>query len=604
MKLLSMQILARGERGLRSGRLDFANEVTQLFGPNGSGKTPVVQSIVYCLGYPVKFRADILARCEKAILGVAINGSRYTMTRAFTATSLDVEVLEPTGNRQQFFNERDYSAYLFELLGLPFPNLVSSSNVATKPYMATVLPFFYLDQDDGYGTFYAPPGAAFIKDQYSEMLRLIARLPCKNSFDSKKDLLAAKRELERLDQMVLDRRQATEASATTGELDSLQVVTDSLMHLRTEIDRLQRTGVTNSAAMAALEQLIEERRRNLRDLAFEVAEIDKRSGNMAQIISEIETETATLSLNEEAKRVFASFNEICQTEGCGLFAFSTEAYAKNLLYLRDQIKDLEQISARSALQKEAFLQQQQQVRSHLRDLETQRDASAKSSVTEATRSALDALTTQVLDLELRKRDIQRGELLRKRLTEAIDDRDQAIDRVQALTRDAELAPGVVKLRVTIKDALLKWMDVLQTSNVSDDVRFKDDFVPTFGTESLSQLKGSTKVRVVLAYHAAVIQAVTELNGAPPLRFLILDTPKQHEMHDIDLSQYIDALKRFGHEHGVQIVFSATSYRHNGDDNDTEWTPMFPGEKHEMFLGSPAGNADSSIPSVDDPSIPG
>jgi hypothetical protein len=129
-------------------------------------------------------------------------------------------------------------------------------------------------------------------------------------------------------------------------------------------------------------------------------------------------------------------------------------------------------------------------------------------------------------------------------------------------------------------------------------------VGQFGVDINSQLKGSTKVRVVLAYHAAVIQAVTELNVEPPLRFLILDTPKQHEMHDIDLSQYIDALKRFGHEHGVQIVFSATSYRHDGDKNDTEWTPMFPGEKHEMFLGSPAGNTHDFSPSVDGPSILG
>lgn len=590
MKLLSLQISPRGEHGLGSTRLDFADEVTQLFGPNGSGKTPVVQSIVYCLGYPVKFRADIVARCEKATLEIECGGARYTLTRVYSANMLDVEVIEPSGTRQQFFNERDYSAYLFDLLKLPSPNLVSSSNIATKPYMATLLPFFYLDQDDGYGAFYAPP-ASFIKDQHTEMLRLLARLPCKNSFDSKKDLLAAKRELDRLDQMVLDRRRAADGSATASDPDSLRDVTGKLVKFRTEMDRLQQTGVTNTAAVAALEQLIGERRRNLRDLEAEVAEIDKRSVNMAQIVSEIEEEVATLNLNEEAKRVFASFNEICGVEGCGLFAFSTESYAKNLLYLRDQIKDLERISVHNALRKESFLQQQQQVRLHISDLENQRDASANSSVAQATRSALDSLTSQVLDLEMRKRDIERAELLGKRLAEVIEQRDKAIDRVQALTRDAEMTPGVVKLRVAIKDALLKWLDILQTSNVSDDIRFKDDFIPTFGSESLAQLKGSTKVRVVLAYHAAVIQALAELNGEVPLRFLILDTPKQHEIHDIDLGRYINELKRFGHDYGFQIVFSATEYRHDGDSSDIEWTAMFSGERHEMFLGSPAANHD-------------
>ena len=585
MKLISLQILPRGPHGLGSTRLKFADEITQLFGPNGSGKTPIVQSIVYCLGYPVKFRADIFARCEKAVLEVECDGARYTMIRVYSANMLDVEVIEPTGTRQQFFNERDYSAYLFDLLGLPFPNLVSSSKVATKPYMATLLPVFYLDQDDGYSAFYAPPATPFIKDQHAEMLRLLARLPCKNSFDAKKDLLAAKRELERLDQLVLDRRRAVDASATVSSPDSLRDVTATLVQLRTEMERLQQTGVTNTAAVAALEQLIAERRKSLRDLEAEVAEIDKRSGNMAQIVSEIEEEVATLNLNEEAKRVFASFNEICGVEGCGLFAFSTESYAKNLLYLKDQMKDLERISAYNTLRKDTFLLQQQQVQLHIKDLEGQRELSMSSSVTQATRSALDALTTQVLDLEMKKRDLERAELLSKRLAEAIELRDKAIDRVQTLTLDAEMTPGVVKLRVAIKDALLSWLDVLQTSNVSDDIRFKDDFVPTFGPESLAQLKGSTKVRVVLAYHAALIEALTYLNGQIPLRFLILDTPKQHEMHDIDLGRYINELKRFGHEHGLQIVFSATAYRHDGDNFDIEWTPTFSGERHEMFLGT-------------------
>jgi hypothetical protein len=587
MKLLSLQILARGEHGLGSELLTFADEVTQLFGPNGSGKTPLVQSIVYCLGYPVKFRTDIVARCERAILQVSVEQRRYTLSRAYIANGLDVEVFEPTGTRQHFFNEKDYSEYLFDLLGLPYPNLVSSSNSATSPYISTLLPFFYLDQDEGYGAFYAPPAQPFIKDQHAEMLRILAGLPCRNSFDVKKDLLAAKRDLERLDGLVLDRRRAVDAQNPVGDSKSSTEITERLTSLRNEIDRLQRTGVSNSAAVATLERLIEERRGLLHDLEFEVSEIDKRRANMAQISAEIESEAATLNLNEEAKRVFASFNEICQVNGCGLFAFSTESYAKNLLYLRDQVKDLERISDRNAVRREGFVQQQSRIREELEDLESQHLASVNRSVAESTRFALDALTTQMLDLELRKRDVERGELLRKRLAEALEDRDNAVDKVQALTQASELAPSVVKFRVALKDALLKWMDVLQTSNVSDDIRFRDDFVPTFGGELLSQLKGSTKVRIVLAYHAAVIQAVTEVIGVPTLRFLILDTPKQHEIHDIDLGRYIDELKRFGHRHNFQIVFSATGYRHNGNDADIEWTADYPGERHEMFLGVPA-----------------
>ena len=60
----------------------------------------------------------------------------------------------------------------------------------------------------------------------------------------------------------------------------------------------------------------------------------------------------TLSLNEEARGVFTSFQEICRTPNCGLFLGSAESYGKNLLYLKDQIKDLERNSQRAEIRAE------------------------------------------------------------------------------------------------------------------------------------------------------------------------------------------------------------------------------------------------------------
>ncbi|WP_206538740.1 hypothetical protein, partial [Aeromonas finlandensis] len=61
---------------------------------------------------------------------------------------------------------------------------------------------------------------------------------------------------------------------------------------------------------------------------------------IAQLTHEINTEIDTLNLNEEARRVFLSFNEICGSSCCQLFNSSSNSYSKNLLYLKDQIKDL------------------------------------------------------------------------------------------------------------------------------------------------------------------------------------------------------------------------------------------------------------------------
>src|SRR5262249_23734483 len=149
--------------------------------------------------------------------------------------------------------------------------------------------------------------------------------------------------------------------------------------------------------------------------------------------------------------------------------------------------------------RDALLQQAEQLRTHIHDLEGQRVRSATDTVTVATRTALDALTSQVLELEIQKRDVQHRELLLERLADATAQREAAVDRVQTLANSSTLTPSVTSFRTALKTALIRWLDVLQISNVSAEVRFVDDFVPTFGNEALAQLKGSTRVRAVLAY---------------------------------------------------------------------------------------------------------
>ncbi|MBB7763813.1 AAA family ATPase, partial [Escherichia coli] len=59
MKLISIKIKGRDIFGLESDELILGKHITEFYGPNGCGKTPLLQSIAYCLGYPCKFRDDI-----------------------------------------------------------------------------------------------------------------------------------------------------------------------------------------------------------------------------------------------------------------------------------------------------------------------------------------------------------------------------------------------------------------------------------------------------------------------------------------------------------------------------------------------------------------
>ena len=121
MKLLSLKINARGEEGWESPLFTFGDRTTSLFGPNGSGKTPVVQSIPFCLGFDVKFQNDVREKCHSATLTITHGGYEYIFSRAFG----DFHVVVQSGaKRKEFFNEADFSKDVFESFNLSVPSLV------------------------------------------------------------------------------------------------------------------------------------------------------------------------------------------------------------------------------------------------------------------------------------------------------------------------------------------------------------------------------------------------------------------------------------------------------------------------------------------------
>src|ERR1700722_864760 len=165
MKLYSLRMEPALPNGWASDELIFGEHITQLFGPNGCGKTPIIQSIAHALGYPVKYREDIVEHCSATVLVLRSETSDCELRRRI-GTPFDVDVRFGDKPRS-FFNEREYSQFLFELFGFSFPALTTTGNEATVPYMATLLPVFYLDQDHGYSNAYKAPNT-FIKDQYAE----------------------------------------------------------------------------------------------------------------------------------------------------------------------------------------------------------------------------------------------------------------------------------------------------------------------------------------------------------------------------------------------------------------------------------------------------
>lgn len=582
MKLKSLQIFPKGINGWSSDEFYFGSEITQLFGPNGCGKTPLIQSIVFCLGYPSIFRDEIYNRCNHATLKLEINGRNYEISRIFSRDT-DITVVDSGGTHQRFYNERDYTDYLFELFNFKSGNLVSTSNKLVMPYMGSLLPIYYLDQDEGYTEFYVPPDR-FIKDQFSEMMRIAFGLPIKNFFDEKKDKILAKEALDFVDKLVNERsRELALAKAESGmSEEEVESTEREIAVLEAQLQSYRNSDVKRDDANDAIRRLLNNNFKKVYEIDAELKEADSRIRSKTKIIDEINVEINTLSLNEDARRVFLSFEEICNSPSCSLFARTSESYGKNLLYLRDQIKDLERNSQVEQNRETALKIRRNELLQQNVELEkTLTEASSQSDVSSIV-DTISSIKNQIFALQLKLADRKKIAALERRYFDTIIKRDLALDKYESFSKERNSNPSLIKIRADLRTAFIRWLTILSTKNISLDISYKDEFTPSLGPESVSQLKGSTKVRVVLAYHAAVIELLASRKHTV-LKLLILDTPKQHEINSDDLNKYMLALKEISKQLGVQVIFSTTEYRYIPGANDREWVPKELGEEQNMFF---------------------
>ena len=582
MKLLNIQIFPDSTSGWGSGLLEFGVGITQLFGPNGCGKSPVVQSIAFCLGFPCVFRNDIYEKCSFVVLNIETKKGSFSIKRFYTK-STNIEVTEPSKTFQAFYNEKDYSKYIFDLLDLKVNNLLSTGNKATPPYLSSMLPIFYLDQDEGYSKLYCSPNN-FIKDQFSEMIRLAFSLPEKNSFNLKKNQIQAKKKLDALDVLVSDKINRLNILKETILSNRKPAdLKEEIEILEGELIRVSSSTSNEEDAISAIEQMIRSKKKRIRAVLNELNIVCNRRRGLTEIKSEIETEINALSLNEEARRVFMSFGEICSSDKCQLFSKSSDSYAKNLLYLKDQIKDLENnddtdkaLEIELAKELEVLDQIVSDFQNENKKLQEQSEQAVNYKVISEIKLELFKLNAELVDLK--KIEASEEEHIKTAIR-----RDSALNSYEAYKTGGKVDIRLSEFRKSLRLCFSKWLGNLKTSNISHDISFKDDFEPILGEESVNQLSGSTGSRTVLAFHAALLELAAI---SAPFRFLILDAPKQHETENIDLDRYMKALKELCSQYDLQVVFSATEYEYIGDHNDAIWEPEFIEDGKKMFMRKP------------------
>ncbi|MDO8774952.1 MAG: hypothetical protein Q7K57_40850 [Burkholderiaceae bacterium] len=584
MKLLSLKIEPLGLNGWESPLLEFGQRTTLIYAKNGSGKTPIIQSLAASLGFPPKFREDILGKCASVTLHAESDGEPLTIRRIVGAKNSDFHgTLNFAGEESEYFNEGDFSIALFNALDLEPPRLVSNKGTVAQPYISTVLPVFYLNQGDGYTAAYKSP-SPFIVDQFVEMVRFVFGLNPKHSFDVKKSLIEERAALEGQTRRIVTAQRVLE-NQSRGVDDSAvnqELLLRRSVELSSQIESLRDSVDAKGTASSTLTDLLRQKDVQIRSKQVELSDLQNRVSGIETIRTEIDGEVKTLGLNEEARRVFTSFREICAAPNCGLFLGSTESYGKNLLYLRDQIKDLERNAVRAEMRIEQLEIVLGELRAERQMLASKMDSPTATGVDQLV-TAVQTLTKQFIEAQSELGRIVALKDERSKLFKIEQERDRIQDRIDSLSSTGRADNEYNKLRQQLRELAVKWMEILDTQNVSRNVDIDLELRFKFNGESLDLFSGSTKIRLVLAIHAALFESYIS-EPSRPFRFLILDTPKQQELHTEDLANYLFELENLCAAKNAQLILSSTEYDHPTGPLDKRWLPKYKGLDHPMYLG--------------------
>jgi hypothetical protein len=285
---------------------------------------------------------------------------------------------------------------------------------------------------------------------------------------------------------------------------------------------------------------------------------------------------------EENEVAATAFRHFCGNENCQFFRRPEESYGRRVLYLKDQLKDFE--SGTSQMERDLAFQEERLAEANrvLNNTVATRMASQAQSAGDVSIGDLRALAMELADVQSRIARRNQMEAERMKLDQLVEAEARASALVVELTprrgpnRDNS---RLLDARTLLAQKFSEWLVTLRTPNVSPSSMLDDELHLFVSGERLypqSSHSGSTRTRIVLAFHAAVLETSVELNGSHP-RLLVLDAPRQHELSAADLRSFVDRFYSLFSVEGrlVQLILSASdSDVVSPDRADVIWTPSF------------------------------
>lgn len=587
--LKELHIWSDKNNGWQSKKLKFGKKFTFVSGENTCGKTPLLKSIFFALGVPVTFRNDIVANCSGVKLSVILNNEPMIFTRYFEDSSTYIVENTRTSKMLTFKKEEEISNFIFQELGFPIVQLTSIQSKEVPLYISSISPLIWKEQLDGWSDIYAVKNR-FIVDQRQEAMRFALGLPAKNPFGIKAAIKTEKKNVEMLNEEIYDRNEIIKElrSIFSGAEDTpIQEMETQRLNIRNRLLALENDFSTLSSVTKDFDSIINTKQSEVAKANHQINHSTARINSLRQLVTEVMAEAETLSLNVDAADRFRGLKEnICLSEKCGMFIASKEAFGRSLLYLKDQMKDLETSIDQATKEKELLSLRVDSIKQEIALLNSKKSETLKKSGAENLSNTIQLLTKQLIDVETKIATSENIQKQRKRLENLFLKRDKSHTTIEDLedSKTKKREEDVKLAHSELATETNTWLETLKTTGISGNVHFENGFKYMIGNEKYSALDGSARIRSVLAFHAALFRLSIEKKGNLP-KFLVLDTPKQQELKTNDLKEYFIKLRELLNTYeDVQIVFSSSEFDFIKTKDDVVWEPDFDGDKHPMYLG--------------------
>ncbi len=580
--------------GWETPELPFGALFTAVQGDNGSGKTPIMKGIMMALGHELQLPPDILQHCSQAQLKLKVGGETLTLTRNLRA---DFELLVQGGAEPEVFQSpRDYARWFAELLGTELRELTSKGTtpIARPLYANLTMPAFWVDQDNGWTiAYFTPAERNFIADQRQEVIRFLTGLPPRHPFRDKSEHDRLKEIAARTERLVEMQRYVVDRLRDNGQfMDGEEVELESRRDtLRADLDANSQTIEAVRSIAGFFEQDIFKLERDLAELRARTAALARRKGQLTLALSELSGEVEILGANVQASELLRGF---CGQDGCQMFAGSEQSYGRALLYLKDQIKDLK-VSDRDVSRDERVLAEEiADIEGQIADRRRAREEALAASPEAQLMTKLNALTGELVTVQVRLAAYQQLAVEQQKFERLLDKREQdnaAVNTARQRGGKVETDP-VIDVRQQLTDTMQRWLRTLRTRNIKQSAQFDDDFNPVIDGvkfSATSHQSGSTRTRIVLAFHAALLEVALNRGGNHP-GWLLFDAPKQHELDQRDFDAYAEQLKLLaGRFPGrVQLVFSVADLKTHFEATDEVWLPTYTNKEGELRFLGPVG----------------